>query len=64
MNKISQAKEVLAKSDANKALAKTDRWVGACVCFVGTLVAPLLVALWLANVGVMARAWHWMLGGF
>ena len=42
----------------------SNKWVGACACVFIVVSVPLVVALWCANVGVMARAWHWMLGGF
>lgn len=64
MNEVSKVKGNVEQLVAARDVSKSDKWVGACVCFIVALVAPLLVALWLANVGVMARAWHWMLGGF
>ncbi len=42
----------------------SNKWVGAGACVLFVVFVPLAVALWCANVGVMARAWHWMLGGF
>ena len=64
MTEISEAKASFENVEAAKVAAKSNKVLGACVLLVVPVVAPLFIALWCANVGVMARAWHWMLGGF